>query len=197
MTRLFFFLAISYYIIPLAHGQLSNREVMDLKSGRHADDSSYIYWLPYGNGKSYLLVQASNSHMSHKDELSLDFKMKKGTQICAVRSGLVIQLRSDSDKGRLNPENINDGNFIIVQHADGTIARYWHLEKDGVFVKVGDSVTKGQFIGASGNTGYTAFPHLHFQVVDASGKQILTRFETKKGPRYLRPGKWYKSIHRS
>ncbi len=69
---------------------------------------------------------------------------------------------------------------------------YWHLQKDGVLVNIGDTVKQGQLIGYSGNTGYTAFPHLHFQVYDATGKNIATRFETKKGITYLRPGKWYK-----
>jgi len=188
-------LLISFLAPIIANAQLSDREVMDLKTGRYHDDTSYVYWLPYQEGKKYLLVQASNSNMSHKNELSLDFKMKKGKNICAARDGKVIQVRSDSEKGGLKPENINDGNYIIIQHVDGTVGKYWHLEKNGAFVKVGDSVSKGQLIGASGNTGYTAFPHLHFQVVDASGKQILTRFKTKKGNKYLRPGKWYRCVH--
>jgi murein DD-endopeptidase MepM/ murein hydrolase activator NlpD len=64
-----------------------------------------------------------------------------------------------------------------------------------VAVKMGDRVTKGQIIGYSGNKDYTAFPHLHFQVVDANGKEILPRFYTKKGNIYLRSGRWYKSVN--
>ncbi len=83
----------------------------------------------------------------------------------------------------------------MIQHIDGSIASYWHLQKDGTLVKLGDNVKKGQAIAMSGNTGYSAFAHLHFQVVDKDGKQILTRFYTKKGARYLGPGKWYKAVH--
>lgn len=176
-------------------GQLSDNEVMDLKSGRKKDDTSYVYWLPYEESRSFLLIQASNSKMSHRAELSLDFKMKKGSKICAARDGIVTEARGDSDKGGLKEENLADGNYIIIRHKDGSIAKYWHLEKDGVFVQVGDTVQKGQLIGASGNTGYTAFPHLHFQINDQSGRQILTRFYTRKGIIYLRPGNWYKCVH--
>ena len=133
--------------------------------------------------------------MSHKNELSLDFKMKKGSKICAAREGVVIEARADSDKGGLKEENLADGNYIIIRHEDGSIANYWHLDKDGVFVTVGSYVTKGQLIGSSGNTGYTAFPHLHFQVNDTLGKQIMVRFHLKKGDIYLRPGKWYRGVH--
>jgi len=190
-----FFSIISIFICFPSVAQLSNREVMDLKSGRHRDDSSHVYWLPYKKGKSYFLVQASNSKMSHREELSLDFKMKKGSKICAARSGWVIEARGDSDKGGLKEENLADGNYIIILHADSSVSKYWHLQKDGVYVKVGDYVKQGDVIGASGNTGYTAFPHLHFQVNDKNGKQILTRFNTKNGSIYLRPGKWYRCIH--
>ena len=84
---------------------------------------------------------------------------------------------------------------IIIKHSDGGEAMYWHLKKDGVLVNVGDTVKQGQHIGYSGNTGYTAFPHLHFQVYNADGKNIATRFVTKKGAIYLRPGKYYKAIN--
>jgi hypothetical protein len=40
-------------------------------------------------GKKFFLAQTANSYMSHKAELSLDFKMKKGSQICAAREGII------------------------------------------------------------------------------------------------------------
>jgi murein DD-endopeptidase MepM/ murein hydrolase activator NlpD len=159
------------------------------------DDTSYSYWLPYEKGHSYFLVQAANSKMSHKNELALDFKMKKGSKICAAREGVVIDAHGDSNKGGLKEENLADGNYIIILHNDSSIAKYWHMDKDGVYVTVGEYIKKGQIIGSSGNTGYTAFPHLHFQVNDNSGKQIMVRFRSRSGDIYLRPGKWYRGVH--
>ncbi|HYF31950.1 MAG TPA: M23 family metallopeptidase [Chitinophagaceae bacterium] len=177
-----------------AIAQLSNKQVLDLKSGRMPDDTSYVYWLPYEKGKSYLLIQGANSKMSHQQELSLDFKMKKGSKVCAARAGTVVDARGDSDKGGLKDANYSDGNYVIIRHDDGSTAYYWHLDKNGAYVKAGEHVKKGQLIGASGNTGYTAFPHLHFQVYDASGKEIMVRFLSKKGKVYPRPGNWYKCM---
>lgn len=179
-----------------ASSQLSDSEIRNLKRGHTTEDSSYVYWLPYENGKKYLFVQGANSKFSHKDELSFDFKMAKGSKVCAVRDGLVTAIKSDSDKGGFKDEYLDDGNHIVIQHADGSIAQYWHLEKDGVVVNVGDSVTQGQIIGLSGNTGDSAFPHLHFQLIGPNGKQILPRFKTRKGVLYIRPGRWYKSVNR-
>jgi murein DD-endopeptidase MepM/ murein hydrolase activator NlpD len=190
-----FLLIISILLAFSSSAQLSDQEIYDAKGGRIKNDTSYIYWLPYMAGKKFFLAQAANSHMSHRDELSLDFKMKKGSEICAAREGVVIEVKEDSDKGGLKDEFLSQGNHIIIRHIDGSIAQYWHLEKDGAFVNPGDTVQKGQLIGLSGNTGYTAFPHLHFQVKNKEGKQILTRFLTRKGIIYLRPAKWYKCCH--
>lgn len=174
--------------------QLDNKTIHDLKAGRVTDDTSYVYWLPWQHHKSFLLIQGWQSSFSHKGELSLDFKMKTGTVICAAREGVVTSTREDSDRGGAKSEYMNDGNHVIIRHIDGSYAAYWHLQKEGAMVNEGDSVRKGQQIGLSGNTGYSAFPHLHFEVYNNSG-QTPTRFHTKKGSRYLRPGKYYRSVH--
>jgi murein DD-endopeptidase MepM/ murein hydrolase activator NlpD len=192
-TRILTLLTLMTLLTPCtSFGQLTNKEITGLKSGRASDDTSYVYSLPYKVGTSQLFVQGSNSRFSHKHELAYDFKMKTGTEVYAARGGVVTDLRKDSDRGGLKDENLSDGNYVYIEHSDGSIACYWHLQKDGVTVKEGELVEKGQLIGYSGNTGYSAFPHLHFQVMDANGKQILVRFATGKGNIYLRPGNSYR-----
>jgi murein DD-endopeptidase MepM/ murein hydrolase activator NlpD len=189
-----FLLALLFSVV-ISKAQLTDREIRNLKGGYVKPDNSFIYHLPFAKGSKFLLIQGYNSTMSHKDELSLDFKMRKGSKICAARAGVVTEIKKDSDVGGLKDEYLSQGNHIIITHDDGSTAMYWHLKKDGVLVNVGDSVIQGQHIGYSGNTGYTAFPHLHFQVYDSNGTNIATRFLTKKGVRYLRPGKYYRCIH--
>jgi murein DD-endopeptidase MepM/ murein hydrolase activator NlpD len=192
MKYCFTFLCIVFSFRSIA--QLTNNQIRDLKSGSLKPDTSFIYSLPFAKGSKFLLIQGYNSKMSHRNELSLDFKMHKGSKICAARGGVVTSTKEDSDVGGLNDAYMNDGNYIIIKHFDGSEAMYWHLKKEGVLVNMGDTVLQGQHIGYSGNTGYTAFPHLHFQVYDATGKNIATRFLTKRGIKYLRPGKCYKRI---
>jgi murein DD-endopeptidase MepM/ murein hydrolase activator NlpD len=168
--------------------------IKKLQKGRIKEDTSFVYWLPYEEGVRKCMVQGYYSSYSHKTDIANDFKMRTGTKVCAARGGVVTYARGDSDKGGLKNENMADWNYIFIRHDDGSTAIYAHLKKDGVLVKEGDTIKQGQHTGYSGNTGYSAFPHLHFEVSDASGKQIPVRFLTKKGPRYLRPLRWYKSV---
>ena len=107
----------------------------------------------------------------------------------------MIRVKKDGDKGGWNKKYRPFGNVIVIQHADGSRAGYWHLQHNAAFVNVGDTVTQGQSIALSGKTGYTLFPHLHFIVwsFDGNGQwqQVGTRFQTSKGIRYLRPFRKY------
>ena len=192
-------IAFLLFLVPVVCYSQDQYSTRDLKEGKFKADSSYIYSLPFENRKKVFLVQGYESKLfSHKNERALDFKVKKGTRVCAARSGVVVSLREDSDKGGLKKENLSDGNYVSIQHSDGSVAHYWHLQKDGAIANVGDTVKTGQCIALSGNTGYSSFPHLHFEVqgYDASGnyKQLATRFRTNKGIIYLRPGKFYKTV---
>jgi murein DD-endopeptidase MepM/ murein hydrolase activator NlpD len=173
------------------------KEIKQLQKGIITDDTSYVYALPFENKKAHLLVQGYFGNFSHKERAALDFKMKKGTKILAARDGVVTRVKEDEDKGGLKKKYHQQGNNIIVQHADNSRSGYWHLEKNGALVNVGDTVKQGQVIGLSGNTGYTAFPHLHFIAWKYNNKgqwqQIANRFQTTKGVKYLRPWKWYRS----
>ena len=175
------------------------KEVKALQKGTIKDDSSYVYALPYENKTTHLLIQGYFSHFSHRERAALDFKMKRGTKILAARDGVVVRVKEDGNKGGLNKKYRPYGNNIVIQHADGSRAGYWHLQYNGSLVNVGDSVKKGQVIALSGKTGYTALPHLHFLVWTFNGhgdwQQVPTRFQTSKGIKYLRSMRKYRSTN--
>lgn len=165
------------------------------KEARTAD-SSHIYTLPYPKGTSHLLIQGYNSRFSHKGRLSLDFKMDKGSDITAARDGIVVRVVDSFSKGGINKKYLGKANQVVIRHDDGSQAMYAHIQKGGALVKVGNSVQVGQLIAKSGSVGYSAFPHLHFIVWGPTPRgrtQLPTRFYTKKGVQYLRPGRWYRS----
>ena len=56
------------------------------------------------------------------------------------------------------------GNRVTVDHGDGVVTKYYHLENGSIPVQIGDAVTAGQLIGRMGSTGYSTGAHLHFQL---------------------------------
>lgn len=89
-----------------------------------------------------------NSWRQHN---GIDFAAPTGTAVRAVGDGTV------DFAGRQN----GYGNIIILKHRNNQQTVYAHLSR--IDVKVGQSVSQSQFIGAVGSTGWATGPHLHFE----------------------------------
>lgn len=76
-----------------------------------------------------------------------------GNPVAASDSGFVVYAGWDKT---------GYGNLIVINHGNGYITYYAHLSK--IFVRVGESVARGQRIGSVGSTGRSTGPHLHFEV---------------------------------
>lgn len=175
---------------------LQNNHVM-YRVGKTLPDTTFVYALPYAQGKAYLVVQGCHSFFSHYGDFAIDFKMKPGTPVHAARSGVVTFARGNNTGGGITRKFVGKGNGITIRHNDGTYAHYWHLQSNGAVVRVGDTVTRGQLIGYSGNTGFSAFPHLHFEVTRQpriGREEVPVVFETEKGAKFLQPLRRYKSL---
>ena len=82
----------------------------------------------------------------------IDWGCPIGTTVMASRAGTVIQA------GWVN----GYGNCITISHGDGVVTRYGHLDR--IQASVGQTVSQGETIGCSGNTGRSTGPHLHFEI---------------------------------
>ena len=75
-----------------------------------------------------------------------------GATIYAAHSGTVIYAGPNGDLG----------NFIKIDHGDGTATGYGHIMPGGIHVRIGQHVDPGQPIAQVGNTGGSTGCHLHF-----------------------------------
>ena len=98
----------------------------------------------------------------------IDIPCGMGSPVVAVASGTVIYV------GYLG----SGGNAVIVDHGSGISSCYFHLSDFAV--TEGMSVTAGQTICYSGNTGVSTGPHLHFAV--------------RENGEYVNPLKYYSMI---
>ena len=78
-----------------------------------------------------------------------------GTPVVASAAGEVIIARDGGWNGGY-------GSYVVIQHGNGSQTLYGHMSQ--VDVGVGDSVARGQEIGAVGNSGKSTGPHLHFEI---------------------------------
>lgn len=86
---------------------------------------------------------------------SVDFGVSIGTSIRAAAAGEVIVSKSSGWNGGY-------GQYIVIRHSNGAQTLYAHLSYNSV--GVGAYVNQGEVIAASGNTGKSTGPHLHFEV---------------------------------
>jgi len=148
-----------------------------------------FYELPFIKGNArYLLVQGVGGRFSHTGDnaWSFDWSMARGTPVIASRDGAVVSLRNDANDRDLPLEN-RRANFVRIRHSNGEVSCYAHLDSTSVIV--GQIVKKGDRIGASGNTGFSTQPHLHFHV-EKEGITIPVAFRDVVGG-IPRVGKFY------
>jgi murein DD-endopeptidase MepM/ murein hydrolase activator NlpD len=117
-------------------------------------------------GTSFKVTQGYRGSFSHTgpDEFATDWKMPEGTAVYAARDGVVVGVRDDSEKGGAHRKYEDCANMVTVQHSDGTMAHYCHLQARSAKIRVGQKVRVGDLLALSGNTGFTSGPHLHFAV---------------------------------
>lgn len=96
-----------------------------------------------------------NNPVTHVFRLhaGIDIAVNSGTTVGAAAGGRVIV--AGWDEGGC-------GNMIVIDHGSHLATQYCHLSQ--IFVGVGQDVQRGQAIAASGSTGNSTGPHLHFGV---------------------------------
>ncbi len=82
----------------------------------------------------------------------IDIAKNMGDRVRAAADGVVVQANFNGGYGK----------YIKIKHSIGYETAYAHLSV--LWVKPGQRVKKGQFLGRVGNTGVSTGPHLHFEV---------------------------------
>lgn len=125
-----------------------------------AGGDTYKVTSPFGWRVDPVTGKGSGEHKG------IDLVLWRGTygtvaQVCAAWDGYVSAVRDEVEGF---DRNRSAGNYVIIDHGDGVVTRYYHLAADSVRVAAGDEVHAGEVIGMMGSTGYSTGAHLHFQV---------------------------------
>jgi len=90
---------------------------------------------------------------------AVDIGISVGSSVYASATGEVIIARSGGYNGGY-------GSYVVIRHGNGTQTLYAHLS--AVYVSAGQVVSQGQEIAATGNSGRSTGPHLHFEIRGAA-----------------------------
>jgi murein DD-endopeptidase MepM/ murein hydrolase activator NlpD len=107
--------------------------------------------LPIKDGKITTPYKKLGKMWSKGYHTGVDFAVKTGTPILAVADGKIANSNWGKSYGTQLVQDLGDGSFCIYAHLSSASK------------KIGDTVTKGEVIGLSGNTGNSSGPHLHFE----------------------------------
>ena len=128
-------------------------------SFRQPFKGSYPITLDYG--EEWLPTYKAGEHKG------IDYGCPEGTPILASADGTVI---------RTGYVASGYGQYVLIQHEDGSGTVYAHLKQ----IKVKDyaKVSQGDVIGWSGSTGKSSGPHLHFE-----WRRVATKYDTTEDPK--------------
>ncbi len=84
-----------------------------------------------------------------------------GKSVVAVKDGTVV---TSTAQRYANGNYRSYGEYIVIDHHDGTMTLYAHMYPNSRRVSKGDTVVQGQVIGTVGTTGNSTGNHLHFEV---------------------------------
>lgn len=83
----------------------------------------------------------------------VDVALPVGTPLIAGADGVIAHKGSGA----------SGGYTLLIRHAGNWHTVYYHLQKPS-HLNVGDSITAGQVVASSGNTGRSTGPHLHYEL---------------------------------
>lgn len=106
-------------------------------------------------------------------------------KVIAPGDGRVVLMRKNIEDIHMDCRKIKSyrtslGKYLTIKHGDNIYSTLAHLKKDSILCNIGDKVRAGELLGFVGNSGNSAYPHLHFQV---QNKETL--FLSKSLPIYF------------
>ena len=176
--------------IPSENKTLSTLFAWPLKMVNNPNDCGYYVVVNYVDQdatagiKDYMC--GSSTYDGHTgDDIAIEpypfYKMDNDmVDVIAAAPGTIIS-KTDGNFDKNCAKNNLTANEIVIQHADGSEALYYHMKKNTLTAKtVGQTVVAGEFLGKVGSSGSSTLPHLHFEVW--AGSTFSTRNEAYAGP---------------
>lgn len=151
----------TFKLVNDSKGTLNSKAITIAPQSTSSNTGTYsLCWPVSTTASGYKTITSSlgarnapvaGASVNHK---GIDIGVGTNSKVLAAADGAVKFVGSNSARGK----------YVVVYHQSlGLTSVYQHLSSYSV--KAGQSVSKGQEIARSGNTGNSSGPHLHFELV--------------------------------
>jgi hypothetical protein len=105
-----------------------------------------------------------DGHQGH-DSLIRSFREQAiGVPVFAALGGTVIETHDGEPDMNIEWVEGTEANYVIIDHGGGYRGLYFHFRQGSVAVVPGQVVTAGTQLGLTGSSGFSNWPHLHFEM---------------------------------
>ena len=141
-------------MVVAGHMNEEQRDLFSLYKQTHGLTQQFykpldLYWYNYVSSYyGWRINPVTGQEQLHR---GVDIAVPTGTTVYAAMDGTVTTATYDSSYG----------NYIVIEDEKGYCTKYAHMER--LSVRTGQSVTHGDVIGTTGNTGSSSGSHLHIE----------------------------------
>lgn len=152
----------------IAEAEKKKNQTSKSSNSSSSSNQTYINSTPSESGFIFPVAGLSKANINRKTYPSypghtgVDINIGViGKSVVAVKDGTVEISEAQRNS---NGDYRGYGEYVIINHHDGTMTLYGHMLSGTRRVSKGQTVKQGQVIGTVGSTGNSSGPHLHFEV---------------------------------
>jgi murein DD-endopeptidase MepM/ murein hydrolase activator NlpD len=150
------------YPVPLENGAPLDEKFPSLREWVHPVTNSAELFPPQ-TGRHFGQPREGLDHIRPEcgeGHCGVDLDGPRGRPLVAVADGTVVRV----EHAEMGLDG-RSGRYVRIEHEDGTLTAYMHMDDIADGIQVGSRVHAGQYLGTLGATAvYRAAPHCHFSL---------------------------------
>ncbi len=130
-----------------------------------AHDGEYTHKDEWQHAWDFIILDKNKKQFKNDGDIVEDYYCY-GKTLLAPAAGIISDIFDGIDDNKIGEINTikNWGNSIVIKHTELLYTQISHIKSGSFKVKKGDFVKKGDVLALVGNSGHSAYPHLHFQI---------------------------------
>jgi len=151
---------------PIGNGGMFGSEnlIVNYVDEDSAFNSILDYYCSFATYDGHLGTDIIIPTFWHMDEMT--------TPVLAAANGNVVYTHDGEFDRQLDLDSNSVANLVAIEYDAGIYGLYGHLKKNSIQVEEGQFVLMGDTLGYVGSSGFSTWPHLHYELLDSDLNMI-------------------------